>query len=104
MPDLGSVTAKALGALTTALGGIKDEATAKAAVPGLTDIAKQIDGVKTAAALLSGDAKKPIASLVAAALPGITSAVEKAVGIPGAGALISPVLGPMISNLSALAK
>ncbi len=104
MPDLGSVTAKALGALTTALGGIKDEATAKAAVPGLTDIAKQIDGVKTAAALLSGDAKKPIASLVAAALPGITSAVEKAVGIPGAGALISPVLGPMISNLGALAK
>ena len=104
MPDLGSMTAKALGALTTALGGIKDEATAKAAVPALTDIAKQIDGVKSAAALLSGDAKKPIASLVAAALPGITSAVEKAVGIPGVGALISPVLGPMISNLGALAK
>ena len=104
MPDLGSVTAKALSALTTTLGGIKDEATAKAAVPGLTDIAKQIDGVKTAAALLSGEAKKPIASLIAAALPGITTAVEKAVSIPGAGALISPVLGPMISNLGAMAK
>ena len=104
IPDLGSVTAKALGALTASLGGIKDEATAKAAVPGLQDIAKQIDGVKTAAALLSGDAKKPIASLIAAALPGITASVEKAVGIPGVGALINPVLGPMVANLGALSK
>ena len=60
------------------LGGVKDEATANAAVPGLQDIAKQIDSVKAAA--LFGDAKKSIASLVAAALPGITAAVEKAVG------------------------
>jgi hypothetical protein len=104
MPDLGSITAKALGALTASLGGIKDVDTAKAAVPGLTDIAKQIDGVKTAAALLSGDAKKPIASLIAAALPGITSAVEKATGIPGVGALINPVLGPLVANLGALSK
>jgi hypothetical protein len=104
MPDLGSVTSKALGALTASLAGIKDVDTAKAAVPGLTDIAKQIDGVKTAAALLSGDAKKPIASLIAAALPGITSAVEKATGIPGVGALINPVLEPMVANLGALSK
>lgn len=104
MPGLGNLTSKALGALTLSLGGIKDEASAKAAVPGLTDIAKQFDGVKTAAALLSGDAKKPIASLIAAALPGITSSVEKATGIPGVGALISPVLGPIIANLSALSK
>jgi Bacterial protein of unknown function (DUF937) len=104
IPDLGSLTAKALGALTTSLGGIKDEATAKAAVPGLTDIAKQLDGVKTAAALLSGDAKKPIATLVAAALPGITTAIQKAVAIPGVGETISPLLGPMVANLAALAK
>jgi hypothetical protein len=104
LPDLASVTSKALGALTTLLGGIRDEATAKAAAPGLTDIAKQIDSVKTAAALLSADAKKPIASLIAAALPGITAAVEKAIGIPGVGALINPVLEPMIANLGALSK
>lgn len=104
VPDLGSLTSKALGALTASLGGIKDEASAKAALPGLGDVAKQIDGVKTAAALLSGDARKPIASLIAAALPGITSSVEKAVGIPGVGAIINPVLGPMVANLGDLAK
>lgn len=103
-PDLASLTTKALGAFTSSLGGIKDEATAKAAIPGLTDVAKQIDGVKTAAALLSGDARKPISSLIAAALPGITSSVEKAVGIPGVGALINPVLQPMVANLGDLAK
>ena len=50
VPDLASLTSKALGALTASLGGIKDEASAKSALPGLADIAKQIDGVKTAAA------------------------------------------------------
>jgi Bacterial protein of unknown function (DUF937) len=104
VPDLASATAKALGALTSALGGIKDEASAKSAVPTLQDVAKQIETVKSGAAMLSSDAKKPIASLVAAALPGITAAVEKAVGIPGAGALISPILGPIVANLDALSK
>lgn len=103
-PDIGSVTAKALGALTQTLGGITDEATAKSALPALTDVAKQIDGVKTAVGLLSGDAKKPVTSLIAAALPGITAAVEKAIGIPGAGAVIAPVIEPMVVNLVALSK
>ena len=95
---------KALDGLTTALGGIKDEATATAAVPELRDIAKQIDGVKSAAALLSGDAKKPLATLVAGALPGIVSAVEKAVGIPGVSAVINPIVQPVIANLEELSK
>ncbi|MEQ1652279.1 MAG: DUF937 domain-containing protein [Hyphomicrobium sp.] len=103
-PDIGSVTAKALGALTQTLGGITDEASAKSALPALTDVAKQIDGVKTAVGLLSGDAKKPVTSLIAAALPGITAAVEKAIGIPGAGAVIAPVIEPMVVNLVALSK
>lgn len=103
-PDVGSVTAKALGALTQTLGGITDEASAKSALPALTDVATQIDGIKTAVGLLSGDAKKPVTSLIAAALPGITAAVEKAIGIPGAGAVIAPVIEPMVVNLVALSK
>ena len=102
--DAVTMATKALSGLTASLGGIKDEATAKAAVPGLTDIASQIAGVKTAAALMQGDARKSLASLIGGALPGITSAVEKAVGIPGVGALINPVLGPMVANLSELSK
>ena len=102
--DMSMQVAKALGSLTMSLGGIKDEATAKTALPGLQDIAKQIDGVKAAAAALPAEGKKPIASLVAAALPSITTAVEKALGIPGVGALITPVLEPVVNNLAALAK
>ncbi len=96
------MASKALSGLTTALGGVKDEATANAAVPGLQDIAKQIDSVKAAA--LSGDAKKSIASLVAAALPGITAAIEKAVGIPGVAAILNPILQPLVANLNDLSK
>lgn len=97
-----NMASKALSGLTTALGGVKDEATANAAVPGLQDIAKQIDSVKAAA--LTGDAKKSIASLVAAALPGITAAIEKAVGIPGVAAILNPILQPLVANLNDLSK
>ena len=102
--DLVGLATKALDGLNTVLGGIKDEATATTAVPGLRDIAKQIDAVKTSASLLSGDAKKPLATLVAGALPGITSAVAKAVGIPGVGAIINPIIQPVVANLEALSK
>ncbi len=102
--DLSGVATKALSGLMASLGTIKDEATAKAAVPGLQDAAKQIDGLKIAAGALSGDARKSIAMLIAAALPGITSSVEKAVGIPGVGAILTPVLGPVVANLEALSK
>ena len=102
--DMSMQVAKALGSLTMSLGGIKDEATAKTALPGLQDLAKQIDGFKAATAALPAEGKKPIASLVAAALPSITAAVEKALGVPGAGALITPVLEPVVINLAALAK
>jgi len=102
--DLSGTTSKALDGLTTALAGITDEATAKAAVPQLQDIAKQIEDVKTAAAPLSAEAKKPIASLVASSLPIITAAVEKAVGIPGVAAILNPILQPLVANLEALSK
>lgn len=102
--DLAGIATKALGALTTSLGTIKDEATAKAAVPALQDTGKQIDGLKLAAAALSVDARKPIAALVAGALPSIVAAVEKAVGIPGAGAILNPVLQPIVANLEGLSK
>jgi len=97
-------TSKALNGLTTALSGIKDEASANAAVPQLQDIAKQIESVKTAAAPFSADTKKPIASLVANALPAITAAIEKAVGIPGVAAILNPILQPLLANLESLSK
>ncbi|MEQ1717742.1 MAG: DUF937 domain-containing protein [Hyphomicrobium sp.] len=102
--DLAGQVTKALAGLTGSLGGIKDEATAKAALPALHDIAKQVDGFKTAAALLTGDAKAPVAGAITSALPAILAAVEKAVGIPGVGALIKPVLEPLVANLTAMTK
>lgn len=102
--DLAGQVTKALGGLTGSLDGIKDEASAKAAIPGLQDLAKQIDGFKTAAGLLTGDAKKPVASAVGSALPAILAAVEKALGIPGVGALLKPVLEPIVANLTSMSK
>lgn len=97
-------TTKALNGLTTTLSGITDEASAKAAVPQLQDIANQIESVKTAAAPFSAETKRPIASLVANALPGITAAIEKATGIPGVAAILNPILQPLLANLQTLSK
>lgn len=102
--NLADTTTKALNSLTTTLSGIKDEASANAAVPQLQDIAKQIESVKTAAAPFSAETKKPIATIVANALPGITAAIEKAVGVPGVAAILNPILQPLLANLDALAK
>jgi hypothetical protein len=102
--DLVSVATKALDGLTTTLNGIKDESTATASIPALQEIAKQVDGLRTSADLLSGEAREPLATLLAGALPSILAAIEKAVGIPGVGAIINPILQPVIANLEALAK
>lgn len=102
--DLIGIATKALAGVSQSLGTIKDVETAKAAIPSLTDTAKQIDGLTTAAALLSGDARKPLTSLIASALPGITQAVDRVVGIPGAGELLKPIVEPMVANLTGLAK
>ncbi len=102
--DVVGLASKALSSLTGSLGTIKDEATAKAAVPALTDTAKQIEAVKAAAGLLTGDARKPLTTLVGGALPGILAAIEKATGIPGAGAILKPIVEPMVANLTGLSK
>ncbi len=102
--DLTGIATKALSALTSTLGTVTDEATAKAALPAIEDAGKQIDGLKLAAAALSGEARKPISTLVGGMLPGLTAAVEKAVGIPGVGAILNPVLQPVVANLEALSK
>lgn len=102
--DLTGLATKAVGALTGSLGSIKDEQTAKAAVPGLQDAGKQIDALKVAAALLKGDARAPIAAAVSAAMPSVSAAIEKAIGIPGVGAIIKPVVDPIVANLTDLSK
>lgn len=102
--DLADLANKAIGALTGALATIQDEATARAAVPQLQDAGKQVDALKSAAALLSGDARAPLASLIREALPGVTSAIEKATGIPGVAAIIEPVVAPIVANLTELSK
>lgn len=102
--DLAGLANKAISALTGSLATITDEATARAAVPQLQDAGKQVDALKSAAALLSGDARAPLAGLIHAALPGVTSAIEKATGIPGVAAIIEPVVAPIVANLTELSK
>jgi Bacterial protein of unknown function (DUF937) len=93
-----------LGSLKTALGGVTDEASAKAALPAFTDILGQLDKVKSAAGALPVEARNPLMSMVKDSMPGIASLIEKALAIPGVGGVLKPVMDQINASLTAMGK
>jgi len=95
---------KILAGLATTLGTVKDQATAQAALPKLTETAVAIDGLTKLTGTLSGDAKSTLAKLIASQLPTLTPLVASVLKVPGAEALLKPVLDQIVSKLTALSK
>lgn len=91
-------------ALTSTLGNIKDSATAQAAVPDLNKATSAIDSLQSLAALLPPEARAPVTQAVAIALSPLLALVSKALAIPGVDATLKPLLDPMVTKLTALAK
>ena len=102
--DLTGQANGAIEALKNALAGIKDEASAKASLPKLQDIAAQIDKLKGTAMALPADARHPLAVMIAGVMPGVASMIDKALAMPGVGAVLKPVLDQIAGSLGAVAK
>lgn len=90
--------------LKSSIGGVKNEATAKAALPGLTDVASQLATLKGGAMGLSADARHPLVAMIGAAMPGVASSIDKVMAIPGVSAVLKPVLDQVMGHLGAMAK
>ncbi|MGL4396010.1 MAG: DUF937 domain-containing protein [Hyphomicrobium sp.] len=99
----GDVT-KMLSGLTAALGTIKDEVSAKSAVPDMEALAKQLQGAASVAGTLPADGKASLATLVGGMMPGLSGAIERVLAIPGVEPLLRPVLDKVMAHLDTLSK
>jgi hypothetical protein len=88
--------------LTGTLNGIKDEATARTALPQLEDIAGNVDNLSGLFGQLPDAAKTGVASLVKDNLGGLNEVIAKVTALPGVGTLIQPILDTIVKALSGL--
>jgi hypothetical protein len=89
--------------LTSTLNGIKDEASAKAALPKLEEISGNVDNLSGLFGQLPATAKTGVASLVKDNLGGLNDVISKVTALPGVGGVIQTVLDNIVKALSGLA-
>ena len=87
------------GSLTTALGGVKDVATAEQAVPTLKDLGLTLEALKGSTAALPAAGKASIKDMIGSNMGGIRALVKTVMAIPGVSDLLGPVVQPMLKTL-----
>jgi hypothetical protein len=95
---------KLISGLTSTLGGIKDEASAKAALPQLTSSSTALDMLTKLTGGLAPAAKSPVIAMVEAAIPQLKPLIEAALKIPGAEAVLKPVLEGIMTKMTGFSK
>ena len=106
LPDVtkfGTDLAGAYTTLTEVLGGVKDAATADAALPKLTDWSTKIDGYKGIWDKLTGEGKSTIAKVTTDHLGKMKDLVANVVKIGGISDKFKDLLNAIITKLAALA-
>jgi len=87
----------------SSLKNVKDEATAKAALPKLNEATSQFDQLTGLLEQMSPETRKMVAETFAAIRPALDQLLEKALAIPGAGAVIKPAADAIRAKLDTLA-
>jgi hypothetical protein len=99
---VGSSLSTALTSLTETLSGIKDSASAEAALPRLREIDGQLDAAKTSIEALPEAGRTTIGALVQDALAKLKDLAGNVLAIGGVGDLIKPVVDAIMTKLAAL--
>ena len=92
------------GNLGKVLGGVKDEDTAKAAIPELEKFAPILEGITTSTAALPEQGRTTIVDLVGKQMGGLQKIIDTVMAIPGVKELLGPVVTPMVETISKLGK
>ncbi len=98
--QLGSVAEGLRGTLL----GLKDEASAKSALPRLQEMSQQLGSVRDNAAKLPPDARKTLATYAAQLLPLLRPLIDKALAGSGVSPVVKPVLDQILNRIEAMAK
>ena len=88
--------------LRTALQGVTDADSAKAALPRLQDAKGQIDKVNSLIDQLSPEQRKILAGLVNQFVPALNPMFDRVLTIPGVAELIKPTIDALRTTLTAL--
>jgi len=98
--DLGKDLGALVAGLQSTLGEVKDEATAKTALPKLEEANLGLDKLLGLVDQVPAAARPALASLIKTHSTAITDAVKKVVGIEGVGAILQPVLDQIVAKLN----
>ena len=98
--DLGKDLGALVAGLQSTLGEVKDEATAKTALPKLEEANLSLDKLLGFVDQVPMAARPALASLIKTHSATITEAVKKVVGIEGVGAILQPVLDQIVAKLN----
>jgi len=90
--------------LTKILGGVKDEAGARAALPDLEKLAPMLTTLEEETARLPADEKPAFAKIIGENLGLLGTLIEKVMAFPGVKDVLGPVVAPMVEALTKLAK
>ncbi len=98
--QLGSVVEDLRGTLT----GLKDEASARTALPRLQAMQKQLDTINGLRGTMPADGKSALAGYINTLLPLLRPLLEKALATAGVGAIAKPVLDQIFSRIESMSK
>lgn len=100
--EAGKTAGTLLNGLTKVLSGVKDEASAKAALPELEKLAPVLTTLQDETAKLPGDERPAFAKVIAENLGPLQKLIDTVMAIPGVKQLLGPVLTPMVEALAKL--
>lgn len=102
--EAGKVAGTLFTDLQKILGGVTNEAGARAALPELERLAPMLTTLETETANLPADEKPAFARIIGENLGWLGKLVDKAMAFPGVRDVLGPVVTPMVETLTRLAK
>ena len=100
--DVGELATSAVNHLYSSLVGIKDEASAQASLPTLTQASSEFDQLSGLLGQLSPENRRALAETFASIRPNLDQLLDKALPIPGVATIIKPAVDAIRSKLDAL--
>ncbi|MEZ5849773.1 MAG: DUF937 domain-containing protein [Hyphomicrobiaceae bacterium] len=86
------------------LPGMTDAASARSALPRLTEMGKQLESIETLRGQLPAAGKQGLAAYVASLLPILRPMIDAALARAGVGPVVKPVLDQILNRLETMAK
>lgn len=86
----------------SSLKGVTDEATAKAALPGLNELVEKAGGLSALTDKLPAEAKTAVSQMIESGLGPLKELIAKVMAIPGVEAIVKPKLDEFVAKVTAL--